>query len=90
VAYPVIADTSHALSRQYGVLSEDGTALRGTFIVDPEGIVRHAQINDLDVGRNVEETLRTLRALRSGAPCPVSWRPGQTLNGKPLQSEVAA
>jgi alkyl hydroperoxide reductase subunit AhpC len=77
VSFPVIADTSHRLADDFGVLLEDGTALRGTFIIDPEGIVRHVEINDLDVGRNPEETLRTLRALRTGELCPVSWRPGE-------------
>lgn len=77
VNYPIIADTSHQVSDAYGVLMEDGTALRGTFIIDPEGIVRHMQVNDLDVGRNVEETLRLLRALRTGELCPASWHPGE-------------
>lgn len=77
VAYPVIADTSHRVSADYGVLTDDGTALRGTFIIDPDGIVRHMQVNDLDVGRNVEETLRLLRALRTGELCPASWNPGE-------------
>ena len=82
VAYPVLADTSHALGEAFGVLLEDGTALRATFIVDPDGVVRHIQVNDLDIGRNVEETLRLLRALRTGELCPAAWRPGQpTLSG---------
>jgi peroxiredoxin (alkyl hydroperoxide reductase subunit C) len=77
VAYPVIADTTHALSAAFGVPLEDGTALRATFIIDPEGTVRHLQVNDLDVGRNVEETLRLLRALRTGELCPATWAPGE-------------
>ncbi len=77
VAYPVLADTSHRLSADYGVLTDDGSALRGTFIIDPDGVVRHVLVNDLDVGRNVEETLRTLRALRTGELCPASWNPGE-------------
>jgi alkyl hydroperoxide reductase subunit AhpC len=77
VGYPVIADASHNLSEAFGVLLEDGRALRGTFIIDAEGIVRHIQVNDLDVGRNVEETLRTLRALRTGELCPEAWEIGQ-------------
>ena len=68
VSFPVIADTSHALAAASGVLSEDGTALRETFILDPEGVVRHVLVNDAHVGRNVEETLRTLRALKTGEP----------------------
>lgn len=77
VAFPVIADTSHQVSDAYGVLLDDGRALRGTFIIDPEGTLRHVSVNDTDVGRDPDETLRTLRALRTGALCPASWRPGE-------------
>ena len=90
VAYPVLADTSHELSAAFGVLLADGATLRGTFIIDPEGVLRHALVNDLSVGRNVEETLRTLRALRTGELCPVSWRPGQpTLGGAAAEEDAA-
>lgn len=82
VTYPVIADTSHEVSEAYGVLLEDGSALRGTFIIDPEGIARQASVTDLNVGRSVEEVLRVLTALRTGELCPAGWRPGQpTLTG---------
>lgn len=81
VKYPVIADTAHRLSADYGVLLENGDALRGTFIIDPDGILRHALLNDVDVGRNVEETLRTLKALRTGDRCPASWTPGEETLG---------
>ena len=77
VSYRVLADTSHRASHDYGVLLEDGAALRGTFVIDPEGVVRHLSVNELDVGRNVEETLRVLRALKLGELCPVNWRPGE-------------
>ena len=77
VAFPVVADSTHRLSAAYGVLQEDGSALRGTFVVDPEGVVRGIHINDPDVGRNVQETLRLLRALRTGELCPEGWTPGQ-------------
>jgi len=77
VDYPVIADSAHELAAALGVLRDDGAAMRATFIIDPQGIVRHMLVNDLDVGRNPEETLRTLQALRTGALCPVDWRPGQ-------------
>ncbi len=90
VVYPVIADTSHELSEAFEVLLEDGRALRGTFIIDLGGTVRHIQVNDLDVGRNVEETLRLLRALRTGELCPESWGPGQTTLTAQLEREVAA
>ena len=91
VHYPVVADTAHRLATAFGVLTEDGAALRGTFLIDPEGIVRHALVNDLDVGRNVEETLRTLRAFQTGELCPVNWQPGQpTLSALPEPEALAA
>ncbi len=77
VNYPVLADTSHRLSEAFDVLLDDGASLRGTFIIDPKGIVRHVTVNDLEVGRNVQETLRVLQGLRSGELCPVGWRPGE-------------
>ena len=76
VRYPVLADSSHALSRAFGVLDQGGAALRGTFLIDPEGIVRHASVTDLNVGRSPAETLRILQALRTGELCPVDWQPG--------------
>ena len=59
-----------------GVLGDDGAALRGTFLIDPEGIMRHASVTDLNVGRSPAETLRVLQALQTGELCPVDWRPG--------------
>jgi peroxiredoxin (alkyl hydroperoxide reductase subunit C) len=59
------------------VLVADGSTLRGTFVIDPEGVVRSANIVDRSVGRSPEETLRTLQALRTGELCPVNWKPGQ-------------
>jgi peroxiredoxin (alkyl hydroperoxide reductase subunit C) len=88
VDFPVIADTSHELARLFGVLLSDGSALRGTFIIDPEGVLRHVCVNDLDVGRNVKETLRVLRALRSGELCPAGWEPGE--ESEPLYNEWLA
>ena len=83
---PVIADVTKAISRAYGVLVEDpadgmcGLALRGTFIISPQGIVRHVQVNDDQVGRNVNETLRLLQAFQyadeHGEVCPSKWVPG--------------
>jgi alkyl hydroperoxide reductase subunit AhpC len=77
VRYPVIADTAHELSRSYDVLLEDGATHRGTFIIDPDGILVHMSVNEHDVGRSVDEVLRTLRAFRTGALCPVNWGPGK-------------
>jgi len=83
VKYPVIADTSHKLSKDYGVLIEDqGIALRGTFIINPDGIVKYVVVSDLNVGRSVNETLRVLKALQTGELCPIEWEPGQETLGK--------
>jgi peroxiredoxin (alkyl hydroperoxide reductase subunit C) len=78
MAHPMLGDTSHALSKAYGVLLEDkGIALRGSFLIDPEGNVRWININDLPVGRNVDEVLRVLDALQTGGLTPCGWRKGQ-------------
>jgi peroxiredoxin 2/4 len=76
VRYPVIADSLRELSRSLGVLQEDGTAHRGTFIIDPDGVLLHMSITAHDVGRSVDEVLRVLRAFRTGALCPANWAPG--------------
>jgi alkyl hydroperoxide reductase subunit AhpC len=76
--YPMLADTKRELSHALGILHRDeGVPLRATFIVDPEGVIRHASVNDLSVGRNVDEVLRILDALQSGELCPCNWRPGE-------------
>ncbi|MGI9384161.1 MAG: redoxin domain-containing protein [Methyloligellaceae bacterium] len=77
VAFPIIADTTHKLAKAFNILLDDGAALRGTFIIDPEGIVRHMTVNEVDVARNMDETMRVLQALQSRGLCPVGWRPGQ-------------
>ncbi|MFS8580915.1 MAG: peroxiredoxin, partial [Novibacillus thermophilus] len=67
IRYPLAADTTHKVSRDYGVLEEEtGTALRGLFIIDPEGIVRYQVVTDENIGRSVDETLRVLNALQTG------------------------
>jgi peroxiredoxin 2/4 len=76
VRYPVIADSLRALSSSFGVLGEDGTAERGTFIIDPSGMLLHMSVTGRDVGRSVEEVLRVLRAFKTGAMCPADWAPG--------------
>ncbi len=83
VKFPVLADTAHSLARDYEVLNEaDGTAERGTFIIDPEGNLRYVVLSDGNVGRSVEETLRVVKALQTGGLCPIDWEPGQkTLEG---------
>jgi alkyl hydroperoxide reductase subunit AhpC len=77
VEYPMIADTTQRVASDYGVLADDGSALRATFIIDPHSVVRHATISDQNVGRSPQETLRVVQALRTGALCPVGWRKGQ-------------
>lgn len=77
---PLIADLTKGLARQYGVLVEEtGFALRGLFLVDKQGLVRHATINDTGIGRSVEETLRVLQACQHtdahGEVCPAGWKP---------------
>lgn len=78
---PLVADKSHKISRSYGVLIEDeGVALRGLFIIDPKGILRQITVNDLPVGRDVEETIRLVQAFQftdeHGEVCPAGWNKG--------------
>ncbi|KAF2488814.1 thioredoxin-like protein [Lophium mytilinum] len=78
---PLLSDKNHKLSKAYGVLIEDeGIALRGLFLIDPKGIVRQITINDLPVGRSVDETLRLIDAFqfteKYGEVCPANWNPG--------------
>ncbi|KAK9463127.1 thioredoxin-like protein [Lipomyces oligophaga] len=90
---PLISDKNHTLSKDYGVLlEEEGVALRGIFIIDPAGNVRQVTINDLPVGRNVEETLRLLDAFqftdKYGEVCPANWHAGDdTMKPDPTGSK---
>lgn len=78
MAHPMLGDTSHALSSAYGVLLEDkGIALRGSFIIDPEGVLQWMAIHPLAVGRSVDEVKRVLAALQTGGLTPCGWTPGQ-------------
>lgn len=78
VKFPVLADTAHDISKNYGVLLEDkGIALRGTFLIDPKGTLQWMSINALGVGRSVDEVVRTLQALQTGELCPADWKPGK-------------
>ncbi len=81
--FPMVADVKRELSSALGILhKEDGVPLRATFIVDPDGIIRHVSVNDLDVGRNVEDVVRVLSALQTGELTPCNWTPGEaTLAG---------
>ena len=81
--FPMLADIKRELSAALGVLHKtDGVALRATFIVDPTGVIRHVSVNDLSVGRNVDESLRILDALQTDELCPCNWKQGEaTLSG---------
>ena len=82
VEFPILGDTGHQVAKSFNVLLHDkGIALRGTFIIDPNGILKSAVVNDLPVGRSVEETLRTVQALQTGKLTGCGWKPGEkTLN----------
>jgi lipoyl-dependent peroxiredoxin subunit C len=83
--FPMLADIKRELSTGLGVLHKDaGVALRATFIVDPQGIIRHVSVNDLSVGRNVGETLRTLDAFQTDELCPCNWQKGEETLTKKL------
>lgn len=80
--FPMIADIKRELSQALGVLDKrEGVALRATFIVDPQGVIRFVSVNDLSVGRNPAEVLRVLDALQTDELCPCNWKKGeQTLS----------
>ncbi|MGE5673447.1 MAG: peroxiredoxin [Mycobacterium leprae] len=76
--FPLASDITKQVARDYGVLIEEkGIALRGLFVIDPEGVVRYQVVHELNVGRNVDEVLRVLQACQSGGLCPINWKPGQ-------------
>ena len=75
--FPMLADIKRELSSSLGVLDKnEGVALRATFIVDPEGVIRFVSVNDMSVGRNPEEVLRVLDALQTDELCPCNWKKG--------------
>lgn len=81
VQFPMVSDINKNISRMYNVLNEDGVAMRGTFLIDENFILRHMLINDLPLGRNIDETLRTIDALdyhtAHGDVCPAGWTKGK-------------
>lgn len=90
VTYPIVADTTKSIARDYDVLIYDaGIAYRGAFLIDREGTVRHQTVNDLPLGRNVDEMLRLVEALQfteeHGEVCPANWKKGEKTM-KPDQS----
>jgi peroxiredoxin 2/4 len=92
IKYPLVSDLSKKIAQAYEVLLENGVALRGLFLIDKDGKIRHAVINDLPLGRNVDEALRMLDALRfheeHGDVCPANWREGEEAM-KPTAEGVA-
>jgi peroxiredoxin 2/4 len=92
VGYPLVADLTKSIARSYGVLLNESVALRGLFLIDTHGIVRHALVNDLPLGRNVDEALRIVEALQfheeHGEVCPANWKQGEK-GMKPTAAGVA-
>ena len=81
VAFPLVADVKHEITRAYGIEHPDGVALRGSFLIDRDGIVQHQVVNNLPLGREVDEMLRMVDALQyfeeNGEVCPAGWHKGE-------------
>jgi len=92
IQYPLVADLNKEIARQYGVLFDESVALRGLFLIDKAGVIRHSVINDLPLGRSVDEALRMLDALdfheENGEVCPANWQDGDDAM-KPTAEGVA-
>ena len=89
INYPLLSDLNKTVASDYGVLTADGVALRGLFIINPKGQVVYEVVHDLAVGRNPDETLRVLAAFqqveKTGEVCPSSWKPGaKTMKADPV------
>jgi peroxiredoxin (alkyl hydroperoxide reductase subunit C) len=93
IGYPLVADLDKKIAKAYDVLLNDAVALRGLFLIDTHGVVRHQIVNDLPIGRSVEEALRTLDALQyteeHGEVCPANWKAGEEAM-KPTAEGVAS
>ena len=92
IKYPMVADLNKQIAQDYGVLADGAIALRGLYIIDKDGIVRHQLINDLPLGRSVEEALRVIDALqffeKNGEVCPANWKKGDlTIKPDPSGSQ---
>nr|YP_010873194.1 2-Cys peroxiredoxin [Nemalion vermiculare]WGV34383.1 2-Cys peroxiredoxin [Nemalion vermiculare] len=91
--YPLVSDLKKEISSSYNVLSDQGVALRGLFIIDKQGVIQHSVVNNLAFGRSVDETYRTLQAIQyvqshPDEVCPADWQPGQkTLVPDPIKSK---
>jgi len=78
IKYPIASDPGGKLARRYNILIEEANiALRGLFIIDPDGVLQYSVVNTPAIGRSVDETLRVLQALQTGGFCPADWQPGQ-------------
>ncbi|MFV0387836.1 MAG: peroxiredoxin [Pyrinomonadaceae bacterium] len=76
--FPLASDNTGEVSRKYGILIEDkGIALRGLFVIDPEGVLKYEVVHDLNIGRSVDETLRVIQGLQTGGLCAAEWKPGE-------------
>jgi len=92
IGYPLVADLDKQIAQQYDVLLEAGIALRGLFLIDKDGVVRHQVVNDLPLGRSVDEALRMVQALQyfeaDGEVCPANWQQGaRTIKPTPEASQ---
>jgi len=92
IQFPMLADLSKKIAEDYGVLLGDGISLRGLFLIDKEGVVRHQLVNDLPLGRSVDEALRVVDALQffeeNGEVCPANWKKGDlTIKPSPADSQ---
>ena len=82
INYPLVADLNKEIGNAFNILDDEGKALRGLYLIDPDGVIVHATINNLPVGRNVDETLRLLQAFQyvqsnPDEVCPANWTPGE-------------
>jgi len=88
IRYPLIADLDKQIAADYDVLLDAGIALRGLFLIDKEGVVRHQVVNDLPLGRSVDEAPRMVKALENGEVCPANWQEGaRTIKPDPSASQ---
>ncbi len=81
--FPILADMTKQISQDYGVLvAEKGIALRGAFLIDPDGVLQASIVHNLPVGRSIDELVRILKAFQTGELCPVGWKKGDKTLGK--------
>lgn len=92
VGFPLVADITKSIARNYGVLTDEAVALRGTFLIDKDGVVQHEMVNNLPLGRNIDETIRMVVSLqfheKFGEVCPANWQEGEP-GMKPTPAGVA-